>query len=81
MATCPEGTFLTGGHASAIDSVAGVAAENQVVVTQFIPGPQGYVANFDNNLPSGHEAFIFVDAICADADQVIFSANRRKRPR
>jgi hypothetical protein len=44
--------------------------------------PGTYAAHFDNQLASGNDAFIFMDAMCANADNVIFSAAKRgKRQR
>lgn len=76
---CPPGTFLTGGDAGAFDAVNGDQVGNRVVQNQSMTGPDGYTAHFDNELASGNAAQIFVDAVCANANHVVFKPNSRTR--
>ena len=69
-ADCPPGTFVTGGDAGAFDALTGAQVGNQVVQNQAMAGPDGYTAHFENELASGNAAQIFVDAACADANEV-----------
>ena len=72
---CPPGTFVTGGDAGAFDAVTGEGVGNLVVRNQSIAGADGYTAQFDNELASGNDAQIFIDAICATANDVVFKPN------
>ena len=78
-ADCPSGTFVTGGDAGAFDAVTGDAVGNLVVRNQSIAGPDGYTAHFHNQLASGNDAQIFIDAICANANNVVFKADPAER--
>jgi hypothetical protein len=71
IATCPPGTFVTGGDAGAFDDVNGAPVGNQVVRNASMAGADGYTAHFDNALTNGDDAQIFVDASCANAEQVV----------
>ena len=73
---CPPGTFVIGGDAGAFDAVIGSQVGNEVVRNQSIAGPSGYTANFDNELASGNDAQIFIDAVCANADNVVFKPDQ-----
>ena len=82
FADCPPGTFVTGGDAFAFDNVTGDPVGNEVIRNQLITDPTSYLAQFNNQLASGNDVFIEVDAICANANQVgVFSATRGKRRR
>ena len=76
---CAPGTFVTGGDAGAFDAVTGEGVGNLVVRNQSIAGPDGYTARFDNELASGNDAQIFIDAICANANDVVFKPNPPER--
>jgi hypothetical protein len=76
---CPPGTFVVGGDAGAFDVVTGDAVGNLVVRNQSIAGPDGYTAHFDNELASGNDAQTFIDAICANANDVVFKPNPPER--
>ena len=69
---CPPDTFVIGGDAGAFDAVTGAQVGNQVVRNQSIAGSSGYTARFENELASGNDAQIFIDAVCANADDVVF---------
>jgi hypothetical protein len=43
--------------------------------------PDGYTAHFDNELASRNDVQIFVDAICANAKDVVVKANPPERCR
>ena len=76
---CPPGTFVLGGDAGAFDAVNGDQVGNSVVQNQSMNGPDGYTAHFDNELPSSNAAQIFIDAVCANANHVVFKPNRQTR--
>jgi hypothetical protein len=76
---CPPGTFVTGGDAGAFDAMNGDQVGNRVVQNQSMTGPDGYTAHFDNELASGNAAQIFIDAACANANDVVFKPNSQTR--
>lgn len=77
-ATCPPGTFVTGGDAGAFDELNGAHVGNQVVRNASMAGADGYTAHFDNALTNGNDAQIFVDASCANANQVVLKSTAAK---
>ena len=77
-ATCPPGTFVTGGDAGAFDDLNGDHVGNQVVRNQSMAGAEGYTAHFDNALANGNDAQIFVGASCANAQEVVLKSNAGK---
>jgi hypothetical protein len=79
IAKCPPGTFVVGGDAGAFDDVTGAQVGNQLVLNQSIAGPDGYTAHFDNELASGNAAQVFIDAICANANEVDFKPKSGQR--
>jgi hypothetical protein len=76
---CPPDTFVIGGDAGGFDAVNGDQVGSRVVQNQSMNGPDGYTAHFDNELPSGNAAQIFIDAVCANANHVVFKPNRQTR--
>jgi hypothetical protein len=77
-ATCPAGTFVTGGDAGAFDELNGAHVGNQVVRNESLAGADGYTAHFDNALANGNDAQIFVDASCVNANQVVLKPSAVK---
>jgi hypothetical protein len=80
---CPSGTFPTGGDAGAFDNANDANVGNQVIQNQFIAfdtngNPIGYTAHFHNALPATDTADVFVDVVCANANQV-FAKNKQHR--
>jgi hypothetical protein len=81
-ATCPAGTFPTGGAASAFDDTTGTDVGQTVVQSQFLVfdangNPVGYGADFSNTTGAGVD--IAVEGVCANANQVVAKSDHRHR--
>jgi hypothetical protein len=68
---CPDGTFVTGGSAAAIEEVTGDHVGNVVVRNQSVAPSDGYSAQFENELRSGNSVQVSIGAVCANASQVV----------
>ena len=75
----PARHVVTGGDAGAFDELNGAHVGNQVVRNASMAGADGYTAHFDNALTNGNDAQIFVDASCANANQVVLKSTAASR--
>jgi hypothetical protein len=79
-AVCPDGTFPTGGAASAFDDTTGDDVGDQVVQSTFLlfdgsGNPAGYGADFNN--ATGADVDVLVEGVCANAGHVVASRQHR----